>query len=585
MILLESDLKNVQDRDIIANVALLDPPPAYSDSATLLASGSGPQHTTRTGPRPTNFLKLIRSNGPIHGSYTIDPRVKIPPALLPEAVEPRRNMHLDDKRLRHSATLRVCDPVAGPTALPATGSTQHVSELLGSPPQHTSPRSRQIPDPSRPHRGIAPASVAPCCFPCVRATRLFARVWRRPASVQRHLFPLKRFPAKTQPYSRFRPKHSVPWRPLEWARRMQGLYDETAQVYAVQSLSVPPHCIYNALSWHTHPLRWSLAPSGPTALVSPLAQSTIAFTDDALAAVGRGRNGACLGYCPIRVILPDPLPRLPTRILTGDETPQTHLHLFHDDAESPRPAARDPPIDVSPDASLVTQTSPPLSHPPPPSCKARFPPRTLGARTVASLTVPLPSAPAKQSTALGACRLVYRSRAFYPAAAPCTSQPDAQQHHRTLPTHVPARLTIDGAALPRPSRAPPRGLSAIPPMHDAVASITVCSRRRRLRAQWATPLPATAPQGQPHAQGVAGQPNATAERHYEGEGRAGRALRGRLTHGSTTTSLPHLVSWSPSTFARLMSASNDSRYVPLPLNTAAAVVLAISMLQSFPSFV
>ncbi|KAJ7312997.1 hypothetical protein DFH08DRAFT_896426 [Mycena albidolilacea] len=95
MILLESDLKNVQDRDIIANVALPDPPPAYSDSATLLASVSGPQHTTRTGPRPTNFLKLIRSNGPIHGSYTIDPRVKIPAALLPEAAEPRRNMHLE----------------------------------------------------------------------------------------------------------------------------------------------------------------------------------------------------------------------------------------------------------------------------------------------------------------------------------------------------------------------------------------------------------------------------------------------------------------------------------------------------------
>jgi hypothetical protein len=146
--------------------------------------------------------------------------------------------------LRRPATL--CDPVASPTALPATGSTRHVSQLLGSPPRHTSPRSRQIPDPSRPQRGITPRR-----FHCVRATRLFAAcggALRQPDATSRTLtattdlpthsprlhtwspfifpipglspfcpflcFPLKRFPAhifptKTQPCSRFRPKHNV----------------------------------------------------------------------------------------------------------------------------------------------------------------------------------------------------------------------------------------------------------------------------------------------------------------------------------------------------------------------------------------
>ncbi|KAJ6482587.1 hypothetical protein C8R45DRAFT_775300, partial [Mycena sanguinolenta] len=47
--------------------------------------------------RPTNFLSLIRSNGPINGSYTIDPRVRVPPALLPETSEPRRNLYLETK--------------------------------------------------------------------------------------------------------------------------------------------------------------------------------------------------------------------------------------------------------------------------------------------------------------------------------------------------------------------------------------------------------------------------------------------------------------------------------------------------------
>ncbi|KAF7369283.1 hypothetical protein MVEN_00256100 [Mycena venus] len=99
MILLEPSLKSVQDSDITVNAATFpnDPPPAYVDSTAPVASGSGSGPGAQTtGPRPANFLSLIRTNGgPIKGSYTIDPRVRIPPALLPEATEPRRNVYLE----------------------------------------------------------------------------------------------------------------------------------------------------------------------------------------------------------------------------------------------------------------------------------------------------------------------------------------------------------------------------------------------------------------------------------------------------------------------------------------------------------
>jgi hypothetical protein len=115
---------------------------------------------------------------------------------------------------------------------------------------------------------------------------------------------------------------------------------------------VTPRCIYDALPWHTRPLRWSIhrlasfctdvhsrnpiarrrdeaqwpyrsrLPARAIPLLSPMMPWPLR----------RGRQGAynyitlahasprCLGYCPIRVILPDPLLRLPTRIPTGDET-------------------------------------------------------------------------------------------------------------------------------------------------------------------------------------------------------------------------------------------------------------------------
>ncbi|KAJ7850670.1 hypothetical protein B0H14DRAFT_2581880 [Mycena olivaceomarginata] len=187
-------------------------------------------------------------------------------------------------------------------------------------------------------------------------------------------------------------------------------------------------------------------------LSSPRPRNPIALADDALAAVHRGRNDV-LGTVPFawfsRIRFGASLRAFPpatrrSRARKLCPSPQTHLHRFHDDAESPRPAARDPPIDVPPGASLVAQTSPHSGIPTVQlRVKARFPPRTLAVRTVASLTVTLPYAPPTPSTALGSTqthRFVYRSRAFYPEAAPCTSQLDA--YHRTLPTHIPARLDV-----------------------------------------------------------------------------------------------------------------------------------------------
>ncbi|KAJ7815330.1 hypothetical protein B0H14DRAFT_1409439 [Mycena olivaceomarginata] len=169
--------------------------------------------------------------------------------------------------LRRPATL--CDPVASPTALPATGSTRHVSQLLGSPPRHTSPRSRQIPDPSRPQRGIAPASVAPRRFRCVRATRVCG-VWRRPPDAT----------SRTLTATTGLPNHSPrlhAWSPFIFptpavfsippqAQRHNACHGvfwngyDACRVYTTRrrSLSAPPRCIYNTLPWHTRPLRWPI---------------------------------------------------------------------------------------------------------------------------------------------------------------------------------------------------------------------------------------------------------------------------------------------------------------------------------------
>ncbi|KAJ7794780.1 hypothetical protein B0H14DRAFT_119578 [Mycena olivaceomarginata] len=120
-------------------------------------------------------------------------------------------------------------------------------------------------------------------------------------------FPLKRFPAKTQPYSRFRPKHSVPRRLLEWARRMQGLYNETRRflpsraspclpaVYIMPSRGIRVPCAGRFTRTSVREPHRATPRRSPVALPlsSPRSHNpTITLTDDALAAVRCGRNGA-----------------------------------------------------------------------------------------------------------------------------------------------------------------------------------------------------------------------------------------------------------------------------------------------------
>ncbi|KAJ7303762.1 hypothetical protein DFH08DRAFT_976792 [Mycena albidolilacea] len=372
---------------------------------------------------------------------------------------------------------------------------------------------------------------------------------------------------------------------------MQGLYDETAQVFAVQSLSsihrLASVCTdvrsRNPIARCRDEAQWPYRSRLPARTISPLPPPMMPWPP-------------CLVYCPIRVILPDPLLRLPTRILTGDETfprcGSCSLALKGTSTASTTPRARAQP----------RAPYPSIFH----RLKARFPPRTSAARTVASPTVPLPYAPATPSIALGSTqthRFGYRSRAFYPEPAPCTSQLDAHQQHRTLPTHIPARLTIDGATLSRPSRPPPRDLSAVPPMHAAAASIIVCSRRDGWGARAmgnAPPIALAAPPrrwGRHHKDrrtrkcvrrgttpapprndmyvvantGVANGSHAARTRAGAIRAKANDERRGhfhgRPTHGSTTTSrsrmrmsrpplrrahnsLPHPAPWSASTSAR-----------------------------------
>ncbi|KAK7023176.1 hypothetical protein R3P38DRAFT_2958099 [Favolaschia claudopus] len=68
-----------------------EPPPAYVPEASASVATDASQQSTR----PTNFLSLIRANAPITGSFIIDPNIRIPDALLPDAVEPRRNLYLE----------------------------------------------------------------------------------------------------------------------------------------------------------------------------------------------------------------------------------------------------------------------------------------------------------------------------------------------------------------------------------------------------------------------------------------------------------------------------------------------------------
>ncbi|KAK7023177.1 hypothetical protein R3P38DRAFT_2958102 [Favolaschia claudopus] len=110
MILLDSSLKTAQDRDTTVNAAFLpgpdviglgqpeDSPPAYYPGLTSLMGSPNLRSESSQAPRSTSFLSLVRGNGQsITGSYTIDPSIRIPSALLPTEIgaEPRRNLYLE----------------------------------------------------------------------------------------------------------------------------------------------------------------------------------------------------------------------------------------------------------------------------------------------------------------------------------------------------------------------------------------------------------------------------------------------------------------------------------------------------------
>ncbi|KAJ7794755.1 hypothetical protein B0H14DRAFT_2621605 [Mycena olivaceomarginata] len=269
------------------------------------------------------------------------------------------------------------------------------------------------------------------------------------------------------------------------------------------------------------------------------------------------RRRRCLGYCPIRVILPDPLLRLPTRILTGVETfprcGSCSLALKPTStASTTTPRARAQPRATHPSMFHRVHRSSPKRRPtlasPLSSSKPAFRPRTSAAHTVASLTVALPYAPATPCTALGSTqthRSVYRSRAFYPEAAPCASQPDAQQQHRTCPpTFPPVSMYVS----PSPAPHCAGELAASGPLRDpANARCSRVDNRRwggQTRAQvrrgttprhrGTTCTYVVANTGVANGSHVA-HTRAGAIRAKAKDERGGR-FHGRLTHGPTPTS-------------------------------------------------
>ncbi|KAJ7078144.1 hypothetical protein B0H15DRAFT_933823 [Mycena belliarum] len=120
-----ADLKDVKQPDVVVNRAAVpdDPPPAYSTPPAQPKAESAPKseaqpleseaqplaETSDALPqlrtfevsadvKPTNLLSLSRRNGFVKGTYVIDPRVKIPQAMLPlladEADGVRRDVFL-----------------------------------------------------------------------------------------------------------------------------------------------------------------------------------------------------------------------------------------------------------------------------------------------------------------------------------------------------------------------------------------------------------------------------------------------------------------------------------------------------------
>jgi len=76
----------------IADLSEGAPPPSYSAAPFEAASGSG--------SLPTNYLLVQRKDGSIHGRWTIDTTVQVPPSLLgtlPKGVTVRPNIRLEAK--------------------------------------------------------------------------------------------------------------------------------------------------------------------------------------------------------------------------------------------------------------------------------------------------------------------------------------------------------------------------------------------------------------------------------------------------------------------------------------------------------
>ncbi|KAJ7800591.1 hypothetical protein B0H14DRAFT_2616090 [Mycena olivaceomarginata] len=213
--------------------------------------------------------------------------------------------------------------------------------------------------------------------------------------------------------------------------------------------------------------------------------------------------------------------------------PQTHLHRFHDDAERPCPAARDPsvrPIDISRGASLVTQTSP-HSGIPTVQLKARFPPSHVGG---------VHCRIANHDIAICSSNAIHRARSEQglalvtlgtsPRSRRCTMHP-----HRKLRT----RMCVAGRT-PTPSR-----------YYIYVAG-------RYGYREW----------------GHAARMRTGVIRAKEKDER-GRHFHGCSTYGSTTTarSRPEPAQAFPPRLLVLIhvcagiSASNNCRYVPVPLRT------------------
>ncbi|KAJ7313002.1 hypothetical protein DFH08DRAFT_1087513 [Mycena albidolilacea] len=225
---------------------------------------------------------------------------------------------------------------------------------------------------------------------------------------------------------------------------------------------------------------------------------TIPLTDDTLAAVRRGRNSACLGYCPIRVILPDPLLRLPARILTGDETfprcESCSLALKRTStASTTTPRAR-----AQPRAILARRPNvAPLWHP---HCPAQSP---LSSSHLGGTHRRI----ADRGITICASNAIHRARCPMHPAAGCAPPSPAHPHSR------PSRLAETAGAraqwaTPLPSPSPP--LPAF--VHPYSPRSTPIAHGRSLNGEYSDGNGTARTDAR--ARASRDKPSATEERHY-----------------------------------------------------------------------